>query len=62
MHYVVKGKAIPLQAWTDPEFFRSMRLADFKKNWHMKVIRLSAPRTGRLNHQTIFLVLISAIG
>jgi len=25
-----KGKAIPLQAWTGPEGFRSLRLLDFK--------------------------------
>jgi len=27
---VQKGKAIPLQAWTDPEVSRSLRLPDFK--------------------------------
>jgi len=26
----MKRKAIPLQAWTDPEGFRSLRLPDFK--------------------------------
>jgi hypothetical protein len=26
----VKGKAIPLQAWTNPEGSRSLRLPDFK--------------------------------
>jgi hypothetical protein len=35
-----KGKAIPLQTWTGPEGSRRLR--------HMKVVRLSAPRTGRL--------------
>jgi len=25
----VKGKAVPLQAWTDPEGFRKLRLQDF---------------------------------
>ena len=25
-----KGKAIPLQAWTDPEVSRRLRLPDFK--------------------------------
>ena len=25
-----KGKAIPLQAWTGPEGYRSLRLPDFK--------------------------------
>jgi hypothetical protein len=28
--FVVKGKAIPLQAWTDPEGSRRLRLPDFK--------------------------------
>jgi hypothetical protein len=27
---LVKGKAIPLQAWTDPEGSRRLRLPDFK--------------------------------
>ena len=26
----VKGKAVPLQAWTDPEVSRRLRLPDFK--------------------------------
>jgi len=26
---MVKGKAVPLQAWTDPEVSRRMRLPDF---------------------------------
>jgi len=43
-----KGKAIPLQAWTDREGSRSWRFPDFKTMWHMKVVRLSALRTGRL--------------
>jgi len=28
--YVVKGKAIPLQAWTGPKGSRRLRLPDFK--------------------------------
>jgi len=28
--YVIKGKAIPLQAWTGPEGSRRLRLPDFK--------------------------------
>jgi len=27
---MVKGKAIPLHAWTDPEVSRRLRLPDFK--------------------------------
>jgi hypothetical protein len=42
-----KGKAIPLQAWTGPEGSRRLRLPD-QDNRHMKVVRLSALRTGRL--------------
>ena len=48
----VKGRAIPLQAWTGPE----------GSNRHMKVVRLSALRTGRLYPQEVFLVLISVRG
>ena len=42
------GKAIPLQAWRGPEGSRRLRLPDFKTNRHMKVVRLSVLRTGRL--------------
>jgi hypothetical protein len=40
-----KGKAIPLQAWTG---FQEVEAPRFLDNWHMKVVRLSALRTGRL--------------
>jgi len=30
MYSYVKGKAIPLQAWTGPEGCRMLRLPDFK--------------------------------
>jgi hypothetical protein len=45
---------------TDPEGSRRLRLPDFYDNRHMKVVRLLAQRTGRLYHQEIFLVPISA--
>ena len=44
----VKGKAIPLQAWTGPEGSRRLRLPNFKGSRHMKVVSLSALRTSRL--------------
>jgi hypothetical protein len=34
----VKGKAVPLQAWTGPQ----------GSSRHLKVVRLSAKRTGRI--------------
>jgi len=48
---VVKGKTTPLQAWTSPSGYRRLRLPEFLENRYMKVVSLSALRTGRLYSQ-----------
>ena len=45
---VWKGKAIPLEAWTGCYSWRWLRLAERLGSLHMKVVRLSALRTGHL--------------
>jgi hypothetical protein len=57
-----KGKAIRIQAWTGPEGSRRLRLPDFKKIWHVKVVRLSALSNSRLYPQEISLLFISVRG
>jgi hypothetical protein len=46
-----KCKVIPLQGRCGPEGSRKFRLPDFHDIRHMKVVRLSASRTGRLYPQ-----------
>jgi len=58
---MVKGKAVPLQAWTGPEGSRKLRLPDFVTT-AQDGGRLSALRTGCLYPQEMLLVLISVRG
>jgi len=45
-----------------PRGFQKAEAARFQDNWHMKVVRLSAPRTGLFHPQEMFLVHISIRG
>ena len=56
-----KGKAVPLQAWTDPEGSRKLRLPDFMTT-AQDGGRLSPLHTSHLYPQEILLLLISVRG
>ena len=57
----IKGKAVPLQAWTGPEGSRKLMFPDFVTT-AQDGGRLSAKGTGRLYLQETLLVLISVRG
>jgi len=47
MIYICKGKEIPVQACYRPRGFQEVEASRFRDSRHMKVVRLSALRTGR---------------
>ena len=58
---MVKGKAVPLQAWDGPDGSRKLRFPHFVTT-AQDAGRLSALRTGRLYPKEMLLVLISVRG
>jgi len=57
--FILKSKAIPLQAWTGPEGFPEFEAPRFQDNRHLQV---SALRNSRLYPQETFLVVIPVTG
>jgi len=62
MEWTDEGKAIPLQAWTDPEVSRRLGLPDFKTMAHEGGKVVSPTHRPPLPPEEIFLVLIFVRG